>query len=133
MWLFTETGFVSAVQHREDPDLLVVRARDRQSLEPIEAKHRVEITTNAYSDYPYRVIMHKADFDSWVSESIKFLDYPNFKNQVAVTRGKAFAHTLGKVWATMLDAEDEEAHSMRRKADKAWEESSMQTLEEYKS
>ena len=47
MWLFTETGFVSAVRHREDPDLLVVRARDRQSLEPIEAACNVEITTNA--------------------------------------------------------------------------------------
>lgn len=133
MWLFTETGFVSAVQHRDDKDLLVVRARDRQSLEPIEAACHVEITTNAYSDYPYRVIVHKADFDSWVSNQIKFLDYPNFKNQVAVTRGKAFAHTLGKVWANMLDAEDEEAHAMRRKADKAWEESPMQTLEGYKS
>lgn len=118
MWLFTETGFVSAVQHRDNPDLLVVRARDRQSLEPIEAKCQVEITTNAYSDYPYRVIIHKADFDSWVSDSIKFLDYPNFKNQVAVTRGKKFARTLGSVWATMLDAEDEEAHAMRRQSDR---------------
>ena len=32
MWIFTETGFVSAVQHRENPDYLMVRARDRQSL-----------------------------------------------------------------------------------------------------
>ena len=132
MWLFTETGFVSAVQHREDKDLLVVRARDRISLEPLAEATGTEITTNAYSDYPYRVIVHKADFNTWVSNAIKFLDYPNFKNQVAVTRGKAFAHTLGSVWAKMLDAEDEEAHAMRRKADKAWD-SPMQTLEEYKS
>ena len=118
MWLFTETGFVSAVQHRDNDDLLVVRSRDRKSLEPLSKATTAEITTNAYSDYPYRVIVHKADFNTWVSDSIKFLDYPNFKNQVAATRGKAFAHTSGKVWATMLDAEDEEAHAMRRESDR---------------
>lgn len=118
MWLFTETGFVSAVQHRDEPDLLVVRARDRISLVGILDYADTEITTNAYSDYPYRVIIHKADFTRWVNDAIKFLEYPNFKNQVAVTRGKKFAHTLGKVWATMLDAEDDEAHAMRRKSDR---------------
>ena len=118
MWLFTETGFVSAVQHRDNKDLLVVRARDRQSLVPLSEQTGDPITTNAYSDYPYRVILHKDVFASWVTEAIKFLDYPNFKNQVAVTRGKKFAHTLGSVWATMLDAEDEEAHAMRRKSDR---------------
>jgi hypothetical protein len=118
MWLFTETGFVSAVQHRDEPDLLVVRARDRISLEGILDYADTEITTNAHSDYPYRVIVHKADLTRWVSDAIKFLDYPNFKSQVAVTRGKKFARTLGSVWATMLDAEDAEAHAMRRNTDR---------------
>lgn len=121
MWLFTETGFVSAVQHRTDHDTLVVRARDRQSLTPIAERFGLEINTNQYSDYPYRVFISKNEFNEWVSDSIKFLDYGNFKSQVAVTRGKKFAHTLGSVWATMLDAEDEEAHAMRRQADAAWE------------
>jgi hypothetical protein len=114
MWLFTETGFVSAVQHRDNPDLLVVRSRDRISLEPLADNSEAGITTNATSDYPYRVIMHKHDFKSWVDAQIDFLDYPNFKSQVAVTRGKKFAHTLGSVWSVMLNAEDEEAHAMRR-------------------
>lgn len=118
MWLFTETGFVSAVQHRDNPDLLVVRARDRISLEPLSESAEAEITTNAFSDYPYRVIIHKAEFTSWVDDQIKFLEYPNFKSQVAITRGKKFAHMLGSVWATMLGAEDEEAHAMRRKSDR---------------
>ena len=33
MWIFTETGFVSAVRHYDDLNLVVVRARDAQSLE----------------------------------------------------------------------------------------------------
>ena len=32
MWIFTQTGFVSAVRHRSEPDTLMVRARDRESL-----------------------------------------------------------------------------------------------------
>lgn len=118
MWLFTETGFVSAVQHRTEPETLVVRARDRKSLESLASQFSLEINTNPYSDYPYRVFIHKMDFTTWVSDSIKFLDYGNFKNQVAVTRGKKFAHTLGSVWATMLGAEDEEAHAMRQYTDR---------------
>ena len=33
MWIFTETGFVSAVRHFKEKDKLVVRARDQKSLE----------------------------------------------------------------------------------------------------
>jgi hypothetical protein len=117
MWLFTETGFVSAVQHRDNPDLLVVRARDRISLEPLTEFSQTEITTNPLADYPYRTILHKDVFSSWVAAQINFLEYPNFKDQVAVVRGKSFARTLGRVWATMLDAEDDEAHTLRQSYD----------------
>jgi hypothetical protein len=118
MWLFTETGFVSAVQHRDNKDLLVVRARDRVSLEPLAEFAETEITTNPLADYPYRTIVQKNEFSLWVSTQIDFLGYPNFKSQVAVTRGKNFARTLGSVWSVMLDAEDEEAHAMRQSYDK---------------
>ena len=56
MWVFTETGFVSAVARRDDPDHLVVRARDRISLEPLAALDADEIVLGAGSDYPYRLI-----------------------------------------------------------------------------
>lgn len=115
MWIFTQTGFVSAVQHRDDPDLLVVRARDRLSLEPLAAAATLDITTNATSDYPYRVIVSKDDFAAWTLAQIEDLNYPNFKNQVAVTRGKKFASHLSDVWATMLRAEDAEADELHRR------------------
>ena len=35
MWVFTETGFVSAVAHRDNPEILIVRSRDRHSIEPL--------------------------------------------------------------------------------------------------
>jgi hypothetical protein len=119
MWIFTETGFVSAVQHRDNPDLLVVRGRDMLSLEPITNKFpELDITSNATSDYPHRIIMPKTKFNDWVGESITDLNYPNFKNQVAKVRGNAFAGLLGKVWGIMLGAEDEEARRVRAAYDR---------------
>lgn len=119
MWIFTQTGFVSAVQHRDNPKLLVVRGRDLLSLEPIKNKFpEVEITSNATSDYPHRIIMSKLMFNDWVSDSIADLNYPNFKNQVAKVRDYSFAGLLSKVWGIMLGAEDEEAFRVRAAYDR---------------
>lgn len=120
MWIFTETGFVSAVQHRDDPNLLVVRARDRLSLEPLADFATTEITTNPNADYPYRTIVAKDVFAAWTTDKVEEIEYPNFKNQVAVVRGKTFASNLGRVWSVMLDAEDDEAHDMRRNYDRSF-------------
>ena len=43
MWVFTETGFVSAVKKNDRPDVYTVRSRDRKSLEPLAALAKVEI------------------------------------------------------------------------------------------
>ena len=111
MWIFTETGFVSAVQHRETPEYLVVRARDKQSLDQLADLCDVQVKFTPNADYPYRVIVTKADFTSWMNDNIDFLGYSNYKNQVAITRGKDYAHTLGSVWSTMHDVEDEQARN----------------------
>lgn len=111
MWIFTETGFVSAVQHRDNPEYLMVRARDRESLESLAAMLSIEIKSTPNADYPYRLVATKEDVKSWVNDSIDFLGYSNFKNQVAITRGKEYAYALGSVWSTMHDVEDEEARN----------------------
>ena len=54
MWLFTNTGFVSAVSNGKD---LTIRARDKESLAPIAQSAQVEIIATPTNDYPYRVIV----------------------------------------------------------------------------
>ena len=54
MWLFTNTGFVSAVSNGQD---LMVRSRDRESLEPLAEAAKTEILSTPKNDYPYRVIV----------------------------------------------------------------------------
>ena len=103
MWLFTNTGFVSAVSNGKD---LMVRARDRQSLEPIAESAKVEIIPTPQNDYPYRVIVSHDFFAKWVAHMGKNITYKNFKSEVAATRGYEFSHPLMQVWSVMHGVED---------------------------
>jgi hypothetical protein len=103
MWIFTNTGFVSAVS---DGKNLVVRSRDRLSLEPIATFTKAKIKKSPVSDYPYRLTINKDLFAEWLSTMAKSIDYRNFKSEVADFRGDHFAHPLMKVWSAMHEVED---------------------------
>ena len=106
MWLFTNAGFVSAVSNGKD---LMVRARDRASLEPISESAQVAIIATPRNDYPYRVTVPQEFFSKWVAHMASGITYKNFKSEVAATRGYEFAHPLMKVWSVMHEVEDSES------------------------
>lgn len=106
MWLFTETGFVSVVQDRDDSNKMLVRARDKKSLQPFVDEYGVEILNVGRSDYPHRVFINRTQFVDWLVETGESLSYDNYKNRVAKTRGYEFAGPLHDVWATMLQIEE---------------------------
>ena len=103
MWIFTNTGFVSAVSNGRD---LMVRSRDRESLEPLAESANSEIIATPANDYPYRTIVSHQVFLRWVSHMASNITYKNFKSEVAATRGHDFAHPLMKVWSAMQEVED---------------------------
>jgi len=103
MWLFTDTGFVSAVSDGSD---LMVRSRDRESLEALAAVANVEIKKTPKNDYPYRVHVKHEVFAEWVAMMARNIRYGNFKSEVSATRGNAFAHPLMEVWSAMHQVED---------------------------
>lgn len=106
MWIFTDTGFVSAVRKPWATDKMTVRARDKESLAGLSKLSGEAISTSMDSDYPHRVVVADEVFKNWLLTTIEEMDYDNFKNRVAITRGKKFASLLGQVWYTMLGAED---------------------------
>ena len=108
MWIFTPTGFVSAVYKNNN---LQVRARDAQSLQELANLTASQIIKTPLADYPYRVSISKESFTEWISKQIEALDYPNFKSEIASTRGDNFAKPLNQVWSVMHDVEDSEARS----------------------
>jgi hypothetical protein len=103
MWLFTNTGFVSAVSNGQD---LMVRSRDRESLGPLAESAQTEILSTPKNDYPYRVIVTHEIFSRWAAHMAAGITYKNFKSEVAATRGYDFSHPLMKVWSAMHAVED---------------------------
>lgn len=118
MWVFTTGGFVSAVQLRSNPDLVMVRARDRQSLETMlegvelagaandEVFERPEIVS-VPGDYRWRVTVSKATFVLFLQfEVLNYLNYDNFKNALTESRGKVYHDAAMGVWVKMLAVDD---------------------------
>ena len=106
MWLFTETGFISAVRKTDRPEVYTVRSRDRKSLEPLASFAKVEIVETPYGDYPLRAFVDPAVFVEWVSEQASTIEYSNFKSRVTTTRGYKFVDALHDVWVAMLKTVD---------------------------
>ena len=109
MWAITQDGFVSAVAHRDEPNALMVRARDAQSLRSLADATGAAVVATPRADYPYRVKVTKDAFAVWITQVVNAVDYPNFKTRAARTRGSRYAQALSEVWSTMHDIEDEQA------------------------
>lgn len=111
MWVYDPQGrFYSAVAHREQTDLIVVRSRLA-----VDAEHLArycdrlnapsEIVVYDASDYPVRVITTKYAWAAFLHDLAQQIDYPNYKAHVA-ERGAAPVETrmvvLHDVWAVNL-------------------------------
>lgn len=106
MWLFSETGFVSAVVDLQDKNKMIVRGRDKKSLEPLAKLAGVKILDTPQRDYPHRVFVSKKKFTEWVVENISTMQYNNYKSRMYQTRGADFTHSLSEVWSVMHQVEE---------------------------
>lgn len=100
MWLFTETGFLSAVRHSENPGALIVRARDEESLRGLSEVAQTQIVATPEHDYPFRTTVGKDLFAEWVLEQVSNLDYTNYKAHLWSKRPE-FGDALHEVWVAM--------------------------------
>jgi hypothetical protein len=114
MWVFTSTGFISAVRKYDRPKVITVRSRDRRSLEPLAETAGAGIAVSPFGDYPYRAFIEPEVFTKWVAEQADDIDYDNFKNRVCQTRGYEFTDALHNVWVAMLAVEDVSREELKR-------------------
>lgn len=134
MWIFTTGGFISAVSHRDDPSLAMIRARDRMSLDEFLVSTRkgfidagkteeeaAEIMTvvkdgmwDVYAipgDYKWRTVMPKSALAIGLAyEVMHYLNYSNFKSKLTATRGNRWHDAAMKVWSAMFSIMD---HSVK--------------------
>jgi len=106
MWVFTTSGFLSAVYK---DGALQVRARDRKSLDSLTKDTGATIIATPLADYPYRIAITNEQFSNWLSQQVLAIDYKNFKSEIANTRGFGFTKPLHKVWSAMHEVEDSKA------------------------
>jgi hypothetical protein len=109
MWIYTPTGFISAVAKSKNSADLTVRARDRKSLDGLADHSGAKVQLGGGTDYPYRVVVSRELFKHWMTTQIDQLDYSNFKNEASRVSGYDYAHVLGAVWTVNLELEDQES------------------------
>lgn len=80
MWICFREGFVSAVQNRDNPEDLVVRARNLRHLEALFPYHEIVMSPDA--DYACRVHVSKIEFGGLVTRKSAAINYSNFKTSV---------------------------------------------------
>lgn len=109
MWIMTTRGFFSAVEKYEDraEGMLTVRARDRRDLNNLkdllpDAKPYRE---KRFSDYPWRIRVHREDWSFAVATMAEEISYSNFKDEVKLVQGAKRASVYGRVWAVLLSLE----------------------------
>lgn len=125
MWITTTRGFYSAVQHRDDPSLLMIRARNRDDLERLcelpGMTDATEIDDVQPADYPYRITVQRRAWTEKVLPALmKEVDYDNFKNAVKARmpepEGKRRANIYMRVWSAMLSVTPADDPSRKVKA-----------------
>lgn len=101
MWLFLNNAFLSIVEDRSDPKMLMVRARFPEDLRRVFPGCIVRKTPTA--DYLYRTRIGRRRVSERLAEAALDVDYPNFKGSVTEKdRHDAYL----RVWTIMHSAQE---------------------------
>lgn len=84
MWLFTQNGFFSIVAHRDEPEILIVRARVRGDIERYWPREKVFMTPGF--DYLYRAFIPKEVVAGTIGKIVLDVDYGSYKGSLADKR-----------------------------------------------
>src|SRR6186997_199990 len=75
MWVITKSGFISAVQHEDDPTMLRVRTRTLEHMEAAFGGLDIIDFGPKPSDYRYHCNVPRLVFEAWMTREIQELDY----------------------------------------------------------
>jgi hypothetical protein len=109
MWLVTTRGFYSVVEHRSNPERLIVRARRREDLKALaELIPDLEVFSDRRADYRWRAVVDRSEWVVALALLAGEIDYPNFKNAVAKRQGSDRTHRYSEVWQILYGLQEEE-------------------------
>lgn len=116
MWLMTTQGFYSVVEKKDNPDMLVVRARVRDDLKALERQlpGQIKIYEGIGTDYPFRIFIDRAHWEKAVREITEDISYTNFKNAVKERQGRKRANLYERLWGILWGLTPHRHPRMRR-------------------
>ena len=88
MWVFLKGGFFSVVKHRDKPDILLVRGRNRVHFESVFPG--VKIIKMLTADYPWRAEISYGKYAKVITEQIYEIEYTTFKSSVGSDESALF-------------------------------------------
>ena len=103
MWLMTTRGFYSVVQHRDDADRLIVRARCREDIVALAGLVGGEPVRLEDADYAWRVETTRDEWQAAMQVLVGEITYPNFKGAVP---DPAHHTAYLQVWTTLRALDD---------------------------
>ena len=113
MWVFLNDAFLSAVEHRDDSDKLMVRARLQGDLDRVFPDLAGQVKKTPTADYRFRLVVSRERFMQAMMDEVGRIDYTNFKNSVAeYGRHQIYLD----VWQVMFEAQDAEARRLGAQA-----------------
>tara|TARA_R110002020_G_scaffold191427_1_gene391271 strand:- start:2411 stop:2818 length:408 start_codon:yes stop_codon:yes gene_type:complete len=116
MWVFTNKGFFSIVEDRDNANNHLVRARMKGDLERLFAPYfafpKLQVEETPDADYRFRVSLHKSVVTNAIGVAVDEIDYDNFKN--SYRDNEKIPHTLRSlthyhmhdVWSAMHEAQE---------------------------
>jgi hypothetical protein len=108
MWLFTKIGFFSAVEVVGDPSHIQVRARVKDDIVALAEEvdrvcgERPKIIESTDSDYRFRIVITRPEWEKVGASLVADIDYSNFKSRVlrpGIDRLRALSYH--EVWSVM--------------------------------
>ena len=86
MWIFGRMGFLSVVEHSDDPGKLVIRARFQEDIKELclrirtlEGGQDVAWAETPEGDYRYSTTCARETMARLVEQLVREIDYTNFK------------------------------------------------------
>lgn len=98
MWVFLNNAFLSIVDHKTEPGMLMVRARLRGDIQRAFAHPGLKVFETPAADYRFRAVIHRSRVAETLKDAVLDIDYVNFKKSVPDQRRH---DAYLRVWAEM--------------------------------
>lgn len=115
MWMMTSDGFYSAVEHRNDPNKVMVRARSVEDLTNLldaiganggNAEALLPEKSGPYADYEWRITLPRLMWAEYCAGAAARISYDNFKTRIGqVNPDRVYVYM--NVWSDLRDIADE--------------------------